>query len=57
MHIPHLYLDVENDNLVLREATGEDSQIWIIDSKSMIQNVSNKKYISYSKEKKYGKKF
>ena len=49
-----LYLDVENDNLVLRKATGEDSQIWIIDSKSMIQNVSNKKYISYSKEKKYG---
>ena len=49
-----LYLDVENDNLVLRKATREDSQIWIIDSKSMIQNVSNKKYISYSKEKKYG---
>lgn len=49
-----LYLDIENDILVLSKETEEESQIWIIDSKSMIQNVSNEKYISYSKEDKYG---
>lgn len=49
-----LYLDAEEENLVLRKESDKDSQIWIIDNKSMIQNVSNEKYISYSKERKYG---